>query len=175
MITKIKKSLWVKVISIAMSLSVIVFTTGSARDTVTLNAGTSIILETVSYLTSESLAPGMSIDFKVKYDVKAGERTVIPAGSIAKGQVMRTEMARGLGKPGYVEVQITNVTAVDGTTIPLTGGNLYQEGEDRQTEAIVLGVLICILFLTMKGKNAVIPASTEVSGITAATMSIAVE
>ncbi|MFW5700896.1 MAG: hypothetical protein ACOCWM_04325 [Cyclobacteriaceae bacterium] len=175
MITQLKKSRWIKVISIALTLNILALSSVTANDKVTLNAGTSIILETTSLITSDALMPGELIDFRVKYDVVAGEEVVIAAGTIAKGQITRSQQAKGLGKPGYVEVQINSVTAVDGQTIPLTGGDLYQEGEDKQTEAIILGVLICILFLTMKGKNAIIPAHTEVSGITAGTVFVEVE
>lgn len=175
MITKIKNSFVTKVISIALAINILGLSAVSANDKVTLTAGTAIVLETTSYLNSDLLAPGQLIDFRVKYDVIAGDIVVIPAGTIAKGQITRTQFAKGLGKPGYIEIQVNNVQAIDGSIIPLTGGNLYQEGDERQTEAIVLGVLICILFLTMKGENAEIPAGTQINAVSAGTVYIDVE
>lgn len=134
---------------------------------VVLNPGTAVSLETVSAIRSEAVSPGQMIDFRVRTDVKVGDEVVIRGGTLAKGQVMRAEKAKGIGKEGRVEVQIKSVQSVDGQEILLTGGNVYQEGEDKQTLSIVLGVLVCLLFLTMKGKNAEVPAGYAVSASTA--------
>jgi hypothetical protein len=56
---------------------------------------------------------------------------------------------------------------VDGQELPLAGGNVYQEGEERQVLAIVLGVLVCLLFLTLKGKNTEVPAGYQINAATA--------
>ncbi len=97
---------------------------------------------------------------------------VIPGGSIAKGQVMRAERPKAIGKEGFVEIQIKSVTAADGKEVNLTGGNVYQEGEDKQTLAIVLGVFVCILFLLMKGKNAQVPQGFQIESSVATTTTI---
>jgi len=49
----------------------------------------------------------------------------------------------------------------------LTGGNVYQEGEDRQTLSIVLGIAVCILFLTMKGKEAQVAPGYQINTMVA--------
>ncbi len=175
MITTIKKSLLFKMLSIFLAFNLLFVNSISANEKVTLNAGTSIILETVSFLKSDLLVPGQLIDFKVKYDVKVDSKTVIKAGTIAKGQVTRSQKAKGLGKAGHLEIQVSNVAAVDGTIIPLASSNLYQEGEDKESTAIVLGLLICILFLTMKGKNAEIPPGTEINASSAGTVYINID
>lgn len=132
------------------------------NEAVILPAGTSIPLETVSLIQSDLVIIGQIIDFRVTQDINVDGKAVITAGSIAKGQVMRAQRAKGLGKEGFVEIHIKSVTAADGQEVFLTGGNVYQEGEDQQTLAIVLGVLVCILFLTMKGKNAQVPPGYSV-------------
>jgi hypothetical protein len=139
---------------------------------VTVNAGTPIALETVQTLYSDAVQTGQTVDFKVKNDIKVGGTVVVKAGSIAKGLVTRASMAKGLGKEGQIEIQIKSVSSVDGQQIPVVGNNIYRQGEDKQTLAIVLGVVLCILFLTMKGKNAEIPAGTSVDATTAATMTV---
>lgn len=88
---------------------------------------------------------------------------------------MRAQKAKGLGKQGFVEIQIKSVTAVDGQEVFLTGGNVYQEGEDKQTLSILLGVFVCILFLTMKGTNAQVPPGYQVNSSVATTTTIKVE
>ncbi len=142
---------------------------------VILNAGTPIPVETMSMIRSDQVIPGQIVDLRVKYDVKVDDKVVIAAGSIAKGQVMRAQKAKGLGKEGFVEIQIKSVPSVDQQEVFLTGGNLYQEGEDKQTLSIVLGIAVCVLFLTMKGKNAEVPAGYEFNAHVATNMNINVQ
>ena len=72
----------------------------------------------------------------------------------------------------FVELQIRSVLAVDAHEVYLSGGNVYQEGDDQQTLAIVLGVFVCILFLFLKGKNAMVPAGFQLSSSVASTVTI---
>jgi hypothetical protein len=175
MISKIHNSVYVKHIALLLAVSILTMSfkmTGNGE--VVLNAGTNIPLETVSMIQSDLVSVGQTIDFRVKYNVIVDGKTVVAAGSIAKGQVMRAQKAKGLGKGGFVEIQIKSVTAADGQEIFLTGGNVFQEGEDKQTLAILLGVFVCILFLTMKGKNAQVPPGYQVTSSVATTMTIKV-
>ena len=123
---------------------------------------------------SDMVSVGQTIDFRVKYDVKVDDKTLIAAGSIAKGQVIRAQKAKGLGKEGFIEIQIKSVTAADGQEVFLTGGNVYQEGEDKQTLAIVLGIFVCILLLAIKGKDAQVPAGYQITSSVATTMKISI-
>lgn len=173
MITKIQNSFFSKPVAVLLAFSFLFMSfTMKGDGSVVLNAGTNVSLETVSMIQSDMVSVGQTIDFRVKYDVKVDNKTVIAAGSIAKGQVMRAQKAKGLGKEGFVEIQIKFVTAVDGQEVFLTGGNVYQEGEDKQTLSILLGVFVCILFLTMKGKNAQVPPWYQISSSVATTMTI---
>jgi hypothetical protein len=175
MITKIQNSVFMK--QVALLLAASIFTMSfktSGKGDVILNAGTNIALETVSMIESDRVSVGQTIDFRVKYDVKVDGKVVVSAGSTARGQVMRAQKAKGLGKEGFLEVQIKSVTAVDGQEVFLTGGNVYQEGEDKQTVAIILGLFVCILFLAMKGKNAQVPPGYQVTPTVATTVSIRV-
>ena len=175
MITKIQNSVFMKQFAVLLAawfLTVSFKSSGKAE--VVLTAGTNIPLETISMIQSDLISIGQTIEFRVKYDVKVEGKVVVTAGSTAKGQVMRAQKAKGLGKEGFLEVQIKSVSAVDGQEIFLTGGNVYQEGEDKQTVAILLGLFVCILFLTMKGKNAQVPPGYQVTPSVATTMSIKV-
>ncbi|MGB3587239.1 MAG: hypothetical protein WBA23_11895 [Tunicatimonas sp.] len=139
---------------------------------VVLKAGTSIPLETVSMIQSDLITVGQTIDFVVSRDVEVNERIVIPSGSLAKGQVIRAQQPRAIGKEGFFEIRIKSVVAVDGQEVFLTGGNVYQEGEDKQTLSIVLGVFLCILFLLIKGKNAQVPPGFQIDASVASTTTI---
>lgn len=128
---------------------------------VLLKAGTQLQLELVNMIDTEMITSGQTIDFRVKFDVKADGKVVIAAGSIAKGQVIRAEKAKALGKAGQVQIEIKSVTAVDGSHVYLSGGNVFREGEDKQTLSIVLGLFVCILFLLKKGENVQIASGTS--------------
>ncbi len=171
--SKIYNSIYAKHIAMLLVVSMLSMSFKMRADAaIVLNAGTNVALETVSMIQSDLVWAGQTIDFRVKYDVKVDNKTVIAAGSIARGQVMRAEKAKAIGKEGFVEIQIKSVTAADGQEIFLTGGNVYQEGENKQTLSIVLGVVVCILFLLMKGKNAQVPPGYQVDSSVATNTTI---
>lgn len=58
-----------------------------------------------------------------------------------------------------------HTTAVDGTYIPLSG-SVSAKPDDKMTVSIVLSVLICPLFLLMKGDEAQVPAGTTKTAYT---------
>jgi hypothetical protein len=155
MITRTKNFV-IKPLSVVLALAIINFSFSSVKPTITLKAGTGIMMETVKSVSSELLTVGSMIDFRVTEDIKVDGVVVVEAGASATGQVVRVAPAKGLGKAGYIAVEMRSVKAVDGTNVRISGGDIYNEGENQETLALVLGLLVCILFLTMKGKNAYI-------------------
>lgn len=171
-----KKKPIFKSLAVMLSLAVLNLSFASApvEQVVVLKAGTVIPLETINVIKSDNATVGRTIDLRVTRDVEVDGQTVIPAGSIAKGQVTRSQKAKGLGKAGFLEIQIKSVTAVDGQEVYLAGGNVNEEGDDKATLAIVLGLFVCILFLFMKGKNAEIPPGFSFDSNVASTINIQV-
>ena len=171
-----KKKPIFKSLAVMLSLAVLNLSFASApvEQVVVLKAGTVIPLETINVIKSDNATVGRTIDLRVTRDVEVDGQTVIPAGSIAKGQVTRSQKAKGLGKAGFLEIQIKSVTAVDGQEVYLAGGNVSEEGDDKATLAIVLGLFVCILFFFMKGKNAEIPPGFSFDSNVASTINIQV-
>ena len=164
-----------KSLAVIMSMSILNMSAATVPvEPVVLNVGTVIPLETVNAIESDNATVGRTLDFRVTRNVTVNGKTVIPAGSIAKGQVTRSKKAKGLGKGGFLEVKVKSVTAVDGQEVYLSGGNINEKGENRAGAAIGLGLLICILFLFMKGKNAEIPAGYSFDSNVASTITIQV-
>ena len=162
-----------KSISVLMSLAVLNLSAAPTTvETVVLKAGTNIPLETINVITSDNASAGRTVDFRVTRDIDVDGQTVIQAGSIAKGQIIRTQKAKGIGKAGFLEIQIKSVTAVDGQEVYLTGGNINETGDDKQTLAIVLGIFVCILLLLIKGNNAEVQPGYSFSTSVASTMNI---
>ena len=170
--TKFKKSKKINFISFLMSLMILFISWTPPVPGVVLKAGTNIPLETLTQITSQ-FGVGQTIDFRVTRDVMADGKVAVEAGSIAKGQVVRAQVPKSFGKPGFLEVKITSVNAIDGQEVFLTGGSLSEEGDDKSTLAIVLGVFVCLLFLFKKGKDSVIPAGFSFNAQVSSTMNIA--
>ncbi len=175
MLKKIQNSIMLKPVAFLLASSFFFLSFKNIDGKVVLRAGTPVLLETNQTIVSDNLSVGQSIDFKVRFDVKTDNKLVVRAGSIAKGQVTRVSKSKGLGKEGYVEIQLKTVQTIDGQMVPLTSGNLYREGEDKQGLAWGLGILVCILFLTIKGKEAMIPSGTTVDSNIAMDVEIAVQ
>ncbi len=151
----------VKFTSIILMMTILLMSF-KPQEEVILKAGTPIPLETINPISSASSFLGQTIEFRLPSDIIVDGKVVISAGSLAKGQVVRAQNKKGLGKPGIIEIQIKSINAVDGQNILIMGGNVFEEGDDKVTEAVLLGVLVCILFLTLKGTDATIPAGLQI-------------
>lgn len=124
-----------------------------------LPAGTMVPLETTVLLKSGDVTYGETIEFKVRRTVKIGDEVIIPANTIARGQVTKMKKSGMLGSEGELSVKPTELVLNNGTVIPLTGGQLNQEGKNK----LVLSLFLCWF---IKGGQAEIPASTPVDAYT---------
>ena len=176
MITKIKNSVYSRLMAMLI-LSCFMFASFTFRtnEGVVLNSGKEILLATTSPVYSELAQMGEIVKLRVLQDVKIGDKVVIREGTPATGQVMRLQKAKGNGKPGIIEIQLKSTTAVDGQEIFLSGGNIIKTGEDKSSQAMILAAVVCILFLTMKGEEAIVNTNHRVTAYSSATVTINVE
>ena len=150
-----------------------------STNVVTIKSGTPITLQPVQELNAMYLIDGQSVDFKVSYDVKVDKKIVIPAGSIAKGIVLKTNKPKIFGKAASIEIQIKEVTTVDDQILPLKGTPIHKEGANKVAlswllfgiSMIILWPLIFIPFFT-KGDNIIIPTGYNFDFVTAKSMEI---
>ena len=124
-----------------------------------LKAGTMVSLELVNKVTSDMKA-GETVDFRVMSDVKTDGVVVIPAGSIAKGQVLSVSKNKLLGTPGEVSIQVKSVNAIDGTRVALSGSSFTAEGNGKLAASLILTFLCGFGFLIKGGKGEIIPGTT---------------
>lgn len=129
---------------------------------VTLPAGTPIVLRNMEAIDSSNIANGSSVMFTVVNDVIVDDKVVIKAGSVVNAQVTYAKKKNYAGVAGEITVSDFAVKAVDGTYIPLRA-TLNAKGEEKMGLSIGLGLFICVLFLLMKGDEAVIPSGTTKS------------
>lgn len=142
------------------------------KEVVTLKSGTPVVLTTTTSLTSKNVIAGSTVDFKVVSDVIADGKVVIPAGTIAKGQVSHANKASALGKGGDLSIAVNAVNASDGTLVPLSGGQISDNGDSKLGLAIVCG--LCTLFgFLIHGSQAEIPAGAQVQAVVMSNTSVA--
>ncbi len=158
MLRKIQNSIFSKPLIIILIIALFNLSFTMPEGKVLLKEGTPLQLELVNSINSEILIAGQTIDFRVKYDIKVDSKVVIPADAIAKGQVIRVQKAKAIGEPAKVQIEIKEVEAIDGTKVYLSDGNIYHEGENKQTLSIILGIFVCIFCLLIKGEDVNIPS-----------------
>lgn len=143
-----------------------------AQQQVTLKAGTPVALVTVNSVSSKNVVSGSVIDFKVVSDVISQGKVVIPAGTIAKGQVSNVSKASALGKGGELSVNLNTVNAIDGTLVPLSGATVSASGKDKVGLAVVCGLCTLVGFL-IHGQQAEVPAGAQVQAVVMSNTGIA--
>jgi len=123
-------------------------------------------------VSSKTKSSGSSVQASVAMDVVIDGKIVIKAGAPCNAIVTSASKAGIVGGPGRILVTIQSVTAVDGSSVALTGATQEMEGKSQVVTAVLVTVLCCILGLLIKGKEGVIPSGTQVTGYTASQMQI---
>jgi len=150
-----------------------VFPTASAATMVTVPVGTPVLVVFNNPVDPASVTPGQTVTLSVVDPVVIDGATAIKAGAAVLGEISVAEKEGAVGKPAKVGIVLRHVTAVDGTNIPLTGMKQL-EGENKQTTALVVTILCCVLGLLMKGGSAVIPAGAQIQATTMAPVAVTI-
>ncbi|MBR6589403.1 MAG: hypothetical protein IKK67_02895 [Bacteroidaceae bacterium] len=154
------KSFRPSLLLMAMAMLFMSFTAPSG--TVVLKAGTAVPLSLETSIDGNQVRAGQIVQFRVVQDIKVDGKTIIAAGSLAQGQVVRAEKNGLLGSAGEVEIAVKSVQAVDGTSIYLTNGNVFDEGKNKVVLSVVV-TLCCLLGFLIKGGKGEIPAGTQIN------------
>ena len=127
----------------------------------TIRGGTSIQLEMVETLDSETAFVGKQVTFKVLSRVVSLDGEVlIEKGAIALGRVTKTKASNYGGMPGNLSVTLSNVEAVDGSQVPITAVSV-RKGTDNMVWSLGLAwFLLCLPALLIKGGDAELQAGS---------------
>lgn len=132
----------------------------------TLKAHTPVVIRAVDTITTGEIVSGGTVNFSVVSDVKdVNGNILVKSGAPVTAQISFTKSKGMIGRSGEVTVSDFSTIAVDGSYIPLSG-SVSARPNDKMTMSIVLSVLICPLFLLMKGQEAVVPAGTQKTAYT---------
>ncbi|MGH9901036.1 MAG: hypothetical protein ACRD68_04255, partial [Pyrinomonadaceae bacterium] len=135
--------------------------------TVKIPDGTLVEVETAYTISSQEVREGDAISFRVVNPVIVGGVTVIAAGATATARVVKASRGGHFGRAGRLAWSMYEVTAVDGSRVPLqfagrTVGD--SKGAKVATQAVLTGVLlwpiapVALLHGFKRGENAVVPA-----------------
>ncbi|MEA2095618.1 MAG: hypothetical protein U9P73_02845 [Candidatus Cloacimonadota bacterium] len=125
----------------------------------TVPVGTIIQLEVSNTISSTNAYVGQKVNFKVLNDVAIAGNLVVKGGARAFGKIVSVDNSGMLGKPGNLSIQLTRVTAVDGSNIPISANSVLK-GEDKSGTAIIVTLILCIFGLFIKGGDAVLQAGS---------------
>ena len=138
----------------------------NAAGKVVLAAHTPIMIRCTETISTRDVVSGGTVNFAVVYDVKDSNNNIlIKAGTPVTAEISFVKSKGMIGKSGEVIVNDFHTTAVDGTYIPLSG-SVSARPDDKMTLSIVLSVLVCPLFLLMKGEDAQVIAGTTKTAYT---------
>lgn len=131
-----------------------------------LPAHTPIIIRCDDTITTRDVVDGGTVNFSVLSDVKSSNGTVlITSGTPVTATISFSSPKGMIGKSGTITISDFHTTAVDGTYVPLSS-SISARPDDKMAISIVLSVLICPLFLLMKGEDAQVPAGTTKTAYT---------
>jgi hypothetical protein len=141
--------------------------------------GTEVDLKLAETISSARAMVGQRIRFTVAKEVAIDGYVVIPVGSLAIGTVTKAAPKKWAGRSGKLEMNLQNVTAIDGTKIELSGsrGGSGDSHVGRMVTGIVITSIFTLggasLFLLMHGKDLVIPEGSGATTFTIGTAKVA--
>lgn len=131
---------------------------------VRLGTGAVISLELLDTLSTKITQKGETFDLRVTEDVVADGWVVIPAGTMAVGEVTRSEAKGAFGKSGKLEARILYLR-LDDRSLRLTGF-LGRKGQGQTTETVLAAIAGGTLAFAVTGRSAVLEAGTQLVATT---------
>jgi len=144
------------------SMKLVSASTGQVK----LPAHTPIVIRCNETITTQDVVDGGTVNFSVLSDIKSQDGSIlISAGTPVTATISFSSPKGMIGKSGTITINDFHTTAVDGSYIPLSS-SISARPDDKLATSIVLSVLICPLFLLMKGEDAQVPAGTTKTAYT---------
>ena len=131
-----------------------------------LKSHTPIIIKCAETITTKNIVSGGEVKFVIPSNITSPDgKILISAGTPVTAQISFAQDKGFVGKSGELTVTDFHTTAVDGTYIPLSG-SISARPDDKMTVSIILSVLVCPLFLLMKGNEAQLTIGTAKTAYT---------
>ena len=143
------------------------------QEAVKMPASSVVVVKSKNKLSSKQLKTGQEIVLFVATDVMIKGKKVIKANAPVVCLVEDAESAGMVGQAGKLTISIQSTTAVDGTTVALSG-NFFTKGESKTGTSVAVGVVLCPLALLCKGDEGDIPAGAQARALTVGEYEVAV-
>ncbi|HIU63734.1 MAG TPA: hypothetical protein IAB06_01660 [Candidatus Avacidaminococcus intestinavium] len=119
-------------------------------------------------LRSKENRVGDAVRFKVEENVYVDNVLALPKGAIGTGNIQKIVPARSFGRDARIDIAFTDITAIDGTKVPVFVGDLAKQEAKTAAGAagasiggmIVLGPIGAIGGAFVTGKSMVIPVGS---------------
>lgn len=136
-----------------------------------LQAHSPIIIKCTEAISTKDIVNGSEVHFAIVNNIlDEKENILIKAGTPVTASITFKKKEL-IGRSGEITITDFHTTAVDGTYVPLSG-SVSAKPDDKMTMSIVLSVLICPLFLLLKGEDARVEAGATKTAYTIADMYI---
>ena len=135
-----------KPLSIILALNVILLTSSFTLvpKKVKIPAGTLITLKLLEGVSTKECSEGDPVNLSILYDVKSEGKKIIPAGTRASGKIVKCVKAKGIGKPGTISIDVSNLV-INGSVVTLSTIPVKSEGKDNSMIAYAVGGALCLL------------------------------
>ncbi len=137
--------------------------------------GLTIEVEAPFTVSSQEVKKGDAISFRVVNPVKVDGVVVVAAGATATARVVKASRGGHFGRAGRLSWAMQDVTAVDGTRIPLqSSGRIVgdSKGAKVATQMVITAVAlpliapVALLHGFKRGENAILPAGKRFEALT---------
>lgn len=127
---------------------------------VTLPMGTVVVVKLDEQVTGRTHPVGASVRASIARDVIIDNVVVIKIGTSVDVTVAQASKAGHVGQAGEVGINIEQTQTVDNQVVFLRG-MFASEGQGKTGASVGAGVVLCPLFLLMKGEEGVLKPGTE--------------
>lgn len=130
-------------------------------ETVSVPPGSTVTLQVNDTISPRESREGTEVKFIVVDGIYAENKMVVVPGAEAIGIVKQAYSNRIIGGAGTLTVDVTSVTAVDGSQIPVHG-SITVEGRSNLLIALLVGFFLCPLGCLIHGEDARLLSGTNI-------------
>jgi hypothetical protein len=137
-----------------------------------LKSGTPVKVQFAKTISSKRANQNDPLDFVVTKDVDVGGFTVIRAGTLAKGSIVRVKRKRPVGMGGDVIVKVDSVELTTGENIGLVARKEFKGNAHTIRMGVVMAISAAIylpsapVFLLLRGRDSTVLKGTELTAYT---------
>lgn len=120
---------------------------------------TPVVIRNDENIDTKNIINGSKISFTIVNDVKDKNGNILIKSSTPVDANIFIQKRNYVGRSAEITISDFHTKAIDGSYVPLSS-SIAVNPDDKMVLSIVLSILVCPLFLLMKGKDAKLPEGT---------------